>query len=131
MAVWLFTEAVFNRKPLRLFKNGDLYRDFTFIDDIVSGVLAVLNGPPNGPLPHKVYNIGNNKPEKVTRLIEILEAETGLKAEIFVEPLQPGDVEKTAADIDAINSAFGFEPSTSLDVGLPIFIDWYRQYRGL
>ena len=131
MATWLFTEAVLKRQPMRLFNNGDLYRDFTYIDDIVSGVLAVLGGPPVGTLPHRVYNIGNNNPEKVTRLIEIIEAETGLKADIISEPLQPGDVERTCADIDALNRDFGFNPSTPLDVGMPHFITWYRARTGL
>ena len=131
MATWLFTEAVLKQKSLRLFNGGALYRDFTYIDDIIAGVTAVLKGPPDAAVPHRVYNIGNNTPEKVTRLIEIIEAETGLAADIVSEPLQPGDVERTCADITAINRDFGFSPTTPLDEGMPRFIAWYRSHTGL
>ncbi|MFN3232449.1 MAG: NAD-dependent epimerase/dehydratase family protein [Alphaproteobacteria bacterium] len=129
MATWLFTEALLNDKPIRLFNNGKLKRDFTYIDDIVAGTLSVLDSPPEGERPHRVYNIGNNRPEEVTRLIEIIEAETGKTATINNEPLQPGDVEETYADIDAISRDHGFAPTTSLEDGMRAFIAWYRDYR--
>jgi UDP-glucuronate 4-epimerase len=131
MAVWLFTEALFENKPLKLFDNGRLMRDFTYVDDIVSGVLAVLDGPPDGERPHRLYNIGNNKPEPVTKLLEIIEQAAGRKATVISEPMQPGDVPATYADIDAIRRDHGFEPTTPLEVGVPRFVDWYRRWRGL
>ncbi len=131
MAVWLFTEALFDGKPIRLFENGTLLRDFTYVDDIVAGVLAVLDGPPAGERPHRVYNIGNNKPERVTRLVEIIEHATGRKAQTINEPMQPGDVPATYADIDAIRRDHGFEPTTPLEEGVHRFVEWYRGWRGL
>ncbi len=131
MAVWLFTEALVADKPIRLFENGTLQRDFTYVDDIVAGVLAVLDGPPAGERPHRVYNIGNNRPEPVTRLVEIIEQAVGRKARIISEPMQPGDVPATYADIDAIRRDHGFEPTTPLEQGVPRFVEWYRGWRGL
>jgi UDP-glucuronate 4-epimerase len=131
MAVWLFTEALFEGRPIRLFDGGALLRDFTYVDDIVAGVLAVLDAPPVGERPHRLYNIGNNRPEKVTRLVELLEQAAGRKAIVSSEPMQPGDVPATYADIDAIRRDHGFEPRTPLEVGVPRFVDWYRQWRGL
>jgi UDP-glucuronate 4-epimerase len=131
MAVWLFTEALFDGRPIRLFDDGRLLRDFTYVDDIVAGVLAVLDGPPEGDRPHRLYNIGNNKPERVTRLLEIIEQAAGRKAITVSEPMQPGDVPATYADIDAIRRDHGFAPTTPLDVGVPRFVDWYRTWRGL
>ncbi len=131
MAVWLFTEAMFDGRPIRLFENGTLLRDFTYVDDIVAGVLAVLDGPPAGERPHRIYNIGNNRPEPVTRLVEIIEQATGRKARILSEPMQPGDVPATYADIDAIRRDHGFEPATPLEQGVPRFVEWYRGWRGL
>jgi len=131
MATWLFTEALFEDKPIRLFEGGRLSRDFTYIDDVVSGVLSVMAGPPTGERPHRIYNIGNHQPEKVTRLIEILEAETGRKARIIEEPMQPGDVEATFADIEAIRRDHGFEPTTGLEAGMREFVAWYRRYRNI
>lgn len=131
MAVWLFTEAMFDGKPIRLFENGTLLRDFTYVDDVVAGVLAVLDGPPSGERPHRVYNIGNNKPEPVNRLVEIIEQAVGCKARIISEPMQPGDVPATYADIEAIRRDHGFEPMTPLEQGVPRFVEWYRGWRGL
>ena len=131
MAVWLFTEALFEDRPIRLFENGSLLRDFTYVDDIVRGVLAVLDGPPSGARPHRLYNIGNNRPERVTRLVEIIERAAGREARIVSEPMQPGDVPATYADIDAIRRDHGFAPATPLEVGVPRFVDWYRTWRGL
>ncbi|MBI1179985.1 MAG: NAD-dependent epimerase/dehydratase family protein [Alphaproteobacteria bacterium] len=131
MAVWLFTEALFDGRPIRLFEDGRLLRDFTYVDDIVSGVIAVLDGPPAGDRPHRIYNIGNNRPERVTRLVELIEQAADRKAVTVSAPMQPGDVPATYADIDAIRRDHGFEPKTPLEVGVPRFVDWYRKWRGL
>ncbi len=132
MAYWTFTRDIIDGKPIRVFNNGDMSRDFTYVDDIVEGVLAVLDGPPstdNGT-PHRIYNIGNNKPEKLMDFIGLIEELTGRTADKTMEPMQPGDVYSTYADISAINRDFGFQPKTSLAEGLPRFVEWYRAYNG-
>jgi UDP-glucuronate 4-epimerase len=136
MAAYLFTEAMLAGKPIKVFNNGDMRRDFTYVDDIVAGLLAVLDGPPAdggetaGPegVPHRVYNIGNNRPEPLMRFIEVLERSLGVKAEIDFQPMQPGDVRETYADISAIARDFGYQPTTPIDEGLPKFVDWYRDF---
>lgn len=136
MAYWLFTEAILAGKPIRVFNHGDMSRDFTYIDDIVSGILAVLSGPPtqgaanafNNPAPHKVYNIGNNKPEPLLHMINVLEEALGKKAEQKLEPMQPGDVKATYADISALQADFGFKAETPVEEGIPKFVDWYKSY---
>ncbi|MBI1365892.1 MAG: NAD-dependent epimerase/dehydratase family protein [Alphaproteobacteria bacterium] len=132
MAYWLFAEKMLAREPIRVFNNGDLERDFTYIDDITDGVLAVaLNAPKfSGPAPHRIYNIGNNRPVDLMRFIAVLEQAIGEKAVMHFEPMQPGDVYATYADIDAIKGDYGFEPKTPLEVGIPKFVDWYKAYRG-
>lgn len=132
MAYWSFTENVLQGKPIRIFNNGDMSRDFTYIDDIVKGVLSVLDGPPDAAIgvPHRIYNIGNNKPEKLLYFVELVEKFTGKIAEKIMEPMQPGDVHATYADIEAISRDFDFAPTTSLEEGLPRFIDWYKSYNG-
>jgi UDP-glucuronate 4-epimerase len=138
MAVWLFTEAMFDREPIRLFRGGTLRRDFTFIDDIVSGVVACLDRPPlddgaekpgGSRSPHAVYNIGNSAPEPVTKLVAVLEAATGLQAIIEEAPMQPGDVEATYADVSALTRDCGFRPDTPLETGIARWVDWYRWWR--
>lgn len=133
MAVWLFTEALFEGRPIQVFNHGEMRRDFTFIDDIVAGVVAVSDSPPadDGAAPHRIYNIGNNRPEPLMKLIGILEQASGRKAKLEMAPMQPGDMLETYADIDAIRADHGFEPATPIEAGLPIFVDWYRSYRGL
>ena len=139
MALWLFTEAILSGKPIRVFNNGDMARDFTYIDDIVAGVLNVLDGPPtsgeinafSNPAPHKIYNIGNNKPEPLMQMIEVLENALGIKAERLFEPMQPGDVKKTYADTGPLETDFGFRASTSINVGIPKFVNWYRSFYGV
>jgi UDP-glucuronate 4-epimerase len=140
MAPWLFTEAVLARRPIKVFNNGDMRRDFTYIDDIVAGVLAAHDNPPpddgcvkpGGSIaPHRIYNIGNNKPERLIDFIAAIEAACGKKAICDYEPMQPGDVAETYADIDAIRRDLGYAPATSIDVGIPAFVEWYRGYQGL
>jgi UDP-glucuronate 4-epimerase len=112
-------------------------RDFTFIDDIVRGVLACLDAPPadDGSIkaggsrgPHAIYNIGNSRSEDLMRVVELLEQATGKKALIDPRPMQPGDVKDTYADISAIERDHGFRPATTIDQGVPLFVDWYRGY---
>ena len=133
MAAYLFTDAIYKGQPIRLFNRGEMERDFTYIDDIVAGVVGCLDHPPSGEggdMLHRLYNIGNNRPEKVMRLIELIEQELGRKAEKILEPMQPGDVPRTYADIDATTADFGFRPKTSLDEGVRAFVKWYREYNG-
>ena len=131
MALYLFTEAILAGRPITVFNHGDMKRDFTYVDDIVAGVLAALDHPPSGPAPHRVYNIGNHRAEPLLRLIEVLERALGRKAERRLEPMQPGDVKETYADIAALQRDTGFAPATPIDVGVPRFVDWYRTYHGI
>jgi UDP-glucuronate 4-epimerase len=130
MALFLFTKSIISGKPIRVFNHGDMSRDFTYIDDIVSGVVAALDRPPgqSDEAPHRVYNLGNNKPEPLLGLIETLEAALGMKAEKILEPMQPGDVKSTFADIEASRRDLGFEPTVPMSVGVPKFVEWYRTY---
>lgn len=130
MAPWLFTEAIIADKPIKLFNFGRMQRDFTFIDDIVAGVIACLDRPPPSDLkpPYRLYNIGNNRCEDLERFVEILEDAIGKRAMIELLPMQPGDVEATYADITATQRDFDYAPQTSIDVGLPRFVAWYRDY---
>ena len=137
MAMWIFTRALYAGEPLPLYNGGEMRRDFTYIDDIVRGVVACLDGPPadNGTVkaggstaPHAIYNIGNSRSEDLMRVVELLEAATGRKALIDPQPMQPGDVKETFADISAIERDHGFQPSTTIDQGVPRFVAWYRNY---
>jgi UDP-glucuronate 4-epimerase len=139
MALWIFTESILAGKPIHVFNHGDMRRDFTYVDDIVTGVIGTLDNPPrddgsihaNGSTaPHYVYNIGNHRSEKLTRMIEILEDALGKKAEKIFEPMQPGDVKETYADIGDLTAAIGFTPTTPIDVGIPRFVEWYKSYHG-
>ena len=137
MAPWLFTKAILAGEPIKVFNHGKMQRDFTYIDDIVTGVLSCSEKPPaddgatkpgGSVAPHSLYNIGNNRPEELMRFIEIIEDATGIKAICDFQPMQPGDVPATYADIDAISSDHGYAPTTPLDVGIPKFVDWFRSY---
>jgi UDP-glucuronate 4-epimerase len=133
MAMWLFTEAILAGKPINVFNHGQMKRDFTYIDDIVGGVLMVVDKPGRavgGTSKHRVYNIGNNQPEDLLHMIGILERELGRPAEKRMLPLQPGDVPESFADIDAIRSDFGFQPTTPISMGVPLFVSWYKRYHG-
>ncbi|MGD2132607.1 MAG: NAD-dependent epimerase/dehydratase family protein [Maricaulaceae bacterium] len=131
MAYWSFADAILKGEPIRVFNNGDLKRDFTYIDDITKGVVATATQAPalDPERPHKVYNIGNHEPVGLLRFIELLEERLGKTAEKIMEPMQPGDVYETYADIDAIRADYGFEPTTSLEDGLTKFVDWFKAYR--
>jgi UDP-glucuronate 4-epimerase len=128
MAYWLFTEAILAGRPIRVFNRGEMQRDFTYIDDVVAGVLKVGGAAPGGPK-HRVYNIGNSTPVKLLDMIAILERIIGRKAEIELLPAQPGEVTITCADVSAIEHDFGFRPSTPLSTGLTKFVEWFRRYQ--
>jgi UDP-glucuronate 4-epimerase len=131
MAMWLFTSAILEDRPIHVFNGGDMRRDFTFIDDIVAGVLACLDHPPGddgAAPPHRLYNIGNSKSEPLERLITLIEQACGRPAIRIEKPMQPGDMKDTFADISAIERDLGFRPETTLDVGVPRFVEWYRNY---
>ncbi len=131
MAAFIFTKKILAGEPIPVFNNGDMRRDFTFVDDIVRGVIGCLDGPAklvDGKPPHRVYNIGNNASEKLMDFIAILEQALGRKAEIDFQPMQPGDVRETYADIEATRRDFGFEPITGIAEGIPRFIEWYRDF---
>lgn len=137
MMAWKCTEAVLTDRPIQVFNQGDMHRDFTYIDDIVRGVVAALDRPPaaDGQLkpggsraPHALYNIGNNRSEHLMRLIGLIEEACGKKALIDFQPMQPGDVPRTYADIDAIRADLGYAPTTPIDIGIPAFVEWYRSY---
>jgi UDP-glucuronate 4-epimerase len=129
MAMWIFTEAILGGKPIPVFNYGKMRRDFTYIDDIVTGVLAVSAKPPSVEPPHRVYNIGNNRPEELMHVIELIEKATGRRAEKELLPLQPGDVPATYADITALSTDYGFRPTTPIEVGVPRFVEWYLSRR--
>ena len=140
MALWGFTKAILAGEPITIFNNGDMRRDFTYIDDIVSGVVACLDNPPpddgaakaGGSLnPHRLYNIGNHRSEALMHMIHVLETALGREAIKQFAPMQPDDVKDTFADISAISADLGYAPTTSIDVGIPRFVDWYRGYHSL
>jgi UDP-glucuronate 4-epimerase len=131
MAAFLFTSAIVAGKPISVFNNGEMWRDFTYIDDICNGVVRALDRPAQGTPPCKVYNLGNNKVEKLTDYIAKIEQSLQRKAIMKMEPLQPGDVPRTSADIEASRRDLGFEPTTPISVGIPKFIDWYKDYYGV
>lgn len=140
MAVWTFTKAILDERPIDVFGEGDMRRDFTYIDDIVSGVIAALDNPPaddgivkagGSSAPHKLYNIGNNRSEELSHLIAVIETACGRQAEKRFLPMQPGDVRDTFADISAIERDLGFRPTTSIEEGIPQFVAWYRNHHGI
>jgi UDP-glucuronate 4-epimerase len=132
MAAYIFTDAITHRRPITLFNEGRMERDFTFIDDIVDGVLRALDRPPptGEGAPHRVYNLGNHRPTPLRRFVEIIEQALQLKAEIRHAPLPPGDVVQTYADIEASTRDLGFEPRTGIEDGINRFVTWYREYHG-
>ncbi|MFN3516271.1 MAG: NAD-dependent epimerase/dehydratase family protein [Novosphingobium sp.] len=140
MMMWKFTQAILAGAPIPVFNHGDMYRDFTYIDDIVAGVVACLDHPPaddgapkaGGSIkPHALYNIGNSRCEPLMKVIGLLEEACGRKAELDLLPMQPGDVHKTYADITAISRELGYAPTTAIEEGVPSFVRWYRDYHGI
>ena len=134
MAMYIFCKAISEGRAVPVYNNGDMKRDFTFIDDIVAGVIASLDNPSvsvNGQAPCRLYNIGNHRSEPLMRMIGLIEEALGKKAEIDFQPMQPGDVKESFADIDAISSDLGYKPTTPIDVGVPKFVDWFKAYEGI
>lgn len=138
MAMWIFTSAILEGRPIDVYGEGDMRRDFTYVDDIVSGVVACLDNPPSDDgcekaggsrAPHRLYNIGNNRSEELTRMIDLIERSCGRPAMRRLMPIQPGDVRDTFADISAIERDLGFRPATAIDVGIPRFVQWFRDYQ--
>ncbi len=140
MALFLFTRAIVEGKPIQVFNNGDMVRDFTYVDDIVEGIIRVIHHPPtskpgwNGedpstsPAPYKVYNIGNNSPVKLLDFVEAIETELGKKAIKEMLPLQAGDVPKTYADVSDLERDLEYKPATTVQSGIKNFITWYKDY---
>jgi UDP-glucuronate 4-epimerase len=131
MAAYLFAKAILAGEPIKIFNNGDMRRDFTFIDDIVSGVVGVLDNPPADDgqgVPAKVYNIGNHRSEKLMDFVGLVEQCLGRKAQYQFEPMQAGDVKETYADISAIQNDVGYAPTTPISEGVPNFIEWFKAY---
>jgi UDP-glucuronate 4-epimerase len=145
MALFLFTKAIIEGRPIDVYNHGLMQRDFTYIDDIVEGVFRVMgkipeanhdwNGdgadPGTSSAPYRIYNIGNNNPVELIRFIEVLENALGMKAEMRLLPLQPGDVCSTYADVDDLMRDVGFRPSTSIEEGIGTFVAWYRKFYGV
>ena len=131
MAYFGFSDKIMAGKAIKIFNQGDMYRDFTYIDDIVEGVMRMLNNPPvpneDGDR-YKIYNIGNNKPEKLMEFIQTLEKALGREAKKEFYPMQPGDVYQTFADVSELVKDFDYKPSTSIEEGLGNFADWYRKW---
>jgi UDP-glucuronate 4-epimerase len=145
MAYYKFTQSILAGKEIELFGEGKLQRDFTYVDDIVEGVVRLTEKPPQGnpqwdgahpdpatsPAPYRIYNIGNNRPVEVIRLVQAIEAATGKKAKVVSRPVPPGDVTATAADVSDLEKAVGFRPNTPLEEGIKKFVEWYRGYAGV
>jgi UDP-glucuronate 4-epimerase len=128
MALSLFADAMLHDRPLKVFNNGDMMRDFTFVDDIVDGIVRVVEAD---TLPmYDVFNIGNHRSEKLMDVIGTLAAALGVKPKMEMLPMQPGDVYATYASIEKLNKAVGYEPKTTIREGIPVFANWYREYYG-
>lgn len=128
MAYFMFTKNIIDGMPIKVYNNGDMYRDFTYVDDITKCLEIVMQHPPEDDAPSRVYNIGNNQPERVSDFITILEDIIGIKAEKQYLPMQPGDVYQTYADVEELAVKFGFRPSTDIRTGLSKFVEWYKDY---
>ena len=142
MALFIFTKAILTGRPIDVFNHGRMQRDFTYIDDIVSGVIKVHDqtaqpnpewsgdrpDPGTSKAPFRVYNIGNHKPVELLHFIEVLESNLGTTAKKRMLPIQQGDVPATCADIKDLVKDVGFTPSTSIEVGIPLFVEWYKNY---
>jgi UDP-glucuronate 4-epimerase len=137
MAYFSFTKKILNGETIDVFNNGEMKRDFTYIDDIVEGITRVMARPPktsnnanisNAMAPYKIYNIGNNQPVTLRRFITAIETATGKKANENLLPMQPGDVPITYADVDELIADTGFKPSTSIEEGIGKFVEWYKTY---
>jgi UDP-glucuronate 4-epimerase len=143
MSPYLFIRAMLAGEPIKVFNHGEMLRDFTYVDDIVEGIVRVIDRPPTpgdaslldspatSTAPYRVYNIGNSQPVPLLDYIATFERALGVKAKLDLQPMQPGDVVATAADTTALERAVGFRPSTPLAVGVQRFVDWYREFYGV
>lgn len=130
MAPLLFSRAVLAGRPIEVFNEGRMRRDFTHVDDIVRGVLGALDHPSADPVPHRVFNLGNHTPVELEYFIAVIEQAAGRGAEKIYKPMQPGDMVATMADTARAKAAFGFEPATPIEAGLPPVVEWCREYFG-
>ena len=131
MSPYIFTKSIIEEKPIKVFNKGKMMRDFTFVDDIVSGILSALDTPPiglNEIPPYKIYNLGNNKPVSLMNYINVIERACNKDAIIDLRPMQAGDVVQTYADIEESEKDLGYAPTTSIDIGIPQFVDWFISY---
>src|SRR4051794_5246609 len=145
MALFKFTAGMLAGDPIQVYNNGNMIRDFTYVDDIVEGIVRVIDHPaqpdptwngddPNPATsyaPYRVFNIGNNRPIQLLRYIEVIEQTLGVKAKLEMMPMQAGDVPATTADVSALERAVGYTPSTPIEVGVARFVEWYREYYGI
>lgn len=134
MAPWLFADAIFAGRPIRLFNRGEMARDFSYIDDVTAGVMAAIDRPPapdEAGTRHRLYNLGNSRLEPLRRFLSAMEQAAGRRAMIEELPMQAGDVTATHADIGESRRDLGYDPATPIDEGVPRFIDWFRRYKGL
>jgi UDP-glucuronate 4-epimerase len=136
MSLYIFTKAILAGEPIRVFNKGEMKRDFTYIDDIVDGVVAALDRPPDAQAPapeppHRLYNLGNHRSEPLRRFIQVIEKACGRPAKLDLQPMQPGDVAETYADIESSTRDLGFRPKIAIDEGVPRFVAWFREYHGL
>lgn len=142
MAAFLFTDAILKDEPIKVFNNGEMKRDFTYIDDIVEGVVRIINGAPKGnpdwsgespdpscsKAPYRVFNIGNSSPVELMKFIDAIETNLGKKAIKNMMPIQPGDVPATWADVSDLQNDFDYKPNTSIETGVANFVTWFRKY---
>ncbi|QLF94491.1 NAD-dependent epimerase [Pseudomonas sp. ABC1] len=128
MAPWLFTEAILKGEPIKVFNHGKMQRDFTYIDDIVEGILRINQQPPQGEIPYSLFNIGNNQPIQLSRFIQAIETACGRQAEKVMLPMQPGDVERTYADTSRLGEKVGYKPQMEIEDGIARFVKWFKAY---
>lgn len=131
MAPWLFTEAIIDDKPINVFNHGKMLRDFTYIDDIVEGLIRIQEKIPQEETPYALFNIGNNEPIELARFIKAIETAIGKTAEKIQLGMQPGDVERTYANTTRLEAAVGYRPQTEIEVGIQKFVEWYKEYRAI
>ncbi len=129
MAPWLFAEAILNGEPIKVFNHGKMQRDFTYIDDIVEGIVRIQQQPARGDIPYNLFNIGNNQPIRLSRFIEAIESACGKKAEKIMLPMQPGDVERTYADTVRLEEKVGYKPDMEIEEGVEKFVEWYKSWQ--
>ena len=130
MAPWLFTEAILKGEPIKVFNHGKMMRDFTYIDDIVEGIVRINQLPPEGDIPYSLFNIGNNQPIQLSRFIQAIESACGKTAEKTMLPMQPGDVERTYVDTSRLEEKVGYKPQMEIEEGIAKFVEWYRNWTG-